>query len=277
MPEPTTPGAQFLQRLIRHAMATPGVTGVYVGGALAAGGADPFLELDLYLIVPGGLDLAPWVGALGESAYAGITPTGCQAVTPDGLTVNVLLNQAPPAEAQTVLQTAAPAITEQVPGPGLDTPAFWNGLYQAAAALGRQQVFTAHGRLEQCRAALLDLYRLALTPGGSGAGWEGLDGLPGAGALDGLKEWLVAPLDLRAQWRSAHRMATTYERLVLPLTERLGLSYPWAMRNLAFERLDQIRPDRPTAEVEIPKPPADPEPPRTGPAKFKIRRRSPEQ
>jgi len=271
MPDITTPGAQYLQKLIRHALSTPGVTGVYVGGALAAGGQDPFADLDLYLTIPDGLDLLPWLEALGETAYAGPTAVGARAVTPDGLTVNVLLNQAPSPGAQTVMEREAPPAAPTVPG--LEPGAFWNGIYQAAAALGRQQPFAAHGRLEECRVALLALYRMALAPGSPGPGWEGL---PESGALDGLKDWLVVPLDLRAQWRCAHRLATTYESLVLPLTERLDLRYPWAMRKLAFERLDQIRPDRPTAEVAIPKA-EEPAPPRTGPAKFRVKRRAPEE
>jgi len=285
MTEPTTPGAQYLQRLIRHAAATPAISAAYVGGTLAAGGADPFAELDMYLVAPPGYPAAEWLAALGGTAYLGPLPCGCQAVTPDGLTIRVLLADEPPAGVQTIFEREAPAPAapdHAAPAAMPDLTAvaagFWNGLYQAAAAIGRQQPFTAHGRLEACRLALAGVYRMALAPGGASAGWEGLDSLPGAGALDGLKEWLVAPLDPRAQWRSAHRLASTFESLLLPLAQRLGLAYPWEMRNLAFARLDQVRPDRPQAAA--PPPPApepETEPARTGPARFKIKRRPPSE
>lgn len=164
-----------------------------------------------------------------------------------------------------------------------DAAQFWTDLHQATEAIGQAQPLTAHGRLERCRAALIDLYRLALSPGAPGAGYEGAESLPGASKVfEGMLEWLVAPLDSKAQWRCAHRLATTFEKLMLPLAERLQLAYPWPIRNLTFKRLDETRPDRPaTAAAEAPAVPrfaeltATPDaPPRSpGPARFKLKTR----
>ncbi|HLN65187.1 MAG TPA: hypothetical protein VK464_27010 [Symbiobacteriaceae bacterium] len=285
MTEPTTQGSQYLQRLIRQAAAEPAWTAAYAAGALAAGGADPFAELDLCLTAPGGApDLAAWLSALGETAFSGPVKGGWRVITPDGLSIRLLLNGPVPAGAQVIFHR-----TGEEPGPGggaaggvipdLEASAarFWHDLYQAGAAIGREQLFTAHGHLERCRAALLEIYRLALAPGQPGTGWDGLEALPGAGALDGLKEWLVSPLELRAQWRCMHKLASSYESLTLPLLERLGLTYPWAMRNLVFARIDEVHPDRPRVAVDLPKEP-EPEPTRApaGPARFKIKRRGAE-
>jgi hypothetical protein len=171
-----------------------------------------------------------------------------------------------------------------------DAAQFWTDLHQAVDAIGHEHPLTAHGRLERCRIALIDLYRLALSPGAPGGTYEGADSLPGGNkALDSLLDWLVAPLDLKAQWRCAHRLATTFEKLMLPLAERLGLAYPWTIRNLAFQRLDETRSDRTATAAELPPVPgrkdltAEPDQqaatPRTSePARFKLKtRRQPQE
>lgn len=171
---------------------------------------------------------------------------------------------------------------------------FWYHLYRAATEIGRQHPFGAHSDLEHCRKALLDLYRMALAPGAVGRGWEHVDELPGAAkALAGLAEWLVCPLEVTALWRCAHRLGAAYESLVLPLLDRLGVVYPWAMRNLTFQLLDQVRPGRapvPTASpahygAQVPPPQGGQAQPSAtsagassagGPTRYKVRRRRPE-
>lgn len=152
---------------------------------------------------------------------------------------------------------------------------FWSALYRAAGAIRRQQPLDAHGELERCREALINLYRLALAPDHGQVGWEGADTLPGAQALKSLHEWLVCPLQTRLQWHCACKLAATYESMVLPLMERMEEPYPWTMRNRAFEQLEQARPDRvaqappvvPTVQEEPPEP--------QGPARFRIKGRRP--
>jgi hypothetical protein len=282
----TTGGSQYLQQLIRRTAAEPAVMAAYAGGALATGGTDPFAELDLYLQLAGDVPppaWAEWLGALGETAFTGPVAGGWRVITPDGLSIRLIVGGAVPAGAQPVFDRtgAEPPAAAAAPLPDLAAAAarFWHDLYQALAAIGREQLFTAHGHLERSRAGLLAIYRLALAPGRPGTGWEGLETLPGAAALDSLKEWLVAPLELRAQWRCAHKLATAYESLTLPLLERLGAPYPWAMRNLVFQRIDQVRPDRPRVEAQLPPMAPDPEPPQApaGPARFKIKRRGSEE
>jgi hypothetical protein len=284
-----TAATQSLERLIRLAAADPQITAAYAGGALAREEADPFGELELYLVAPDGLqpDLLAWAAPLGETAHADLTPQGCRLVTPDGLAITIAVAER--AEAFTadglkpLFNRGADGPTPSAPQlPGdlaLSAGRFWDALYRAAAELGRERPFSAHGELERCRTMLVDLYRLALAPGRTGTGWAGADLLPGGGRiLEGLVEWLVAPLDVKAQWRSAHRMAIAYEGLMLPLLERLGLPYPMAIRNLAFRRLDEVKPER-RAEAEaragLPEvPPAPPEaeaPPKpAGPVRVKV-------
>lgn len=291
MSKPTTEGSHYLQALIRHAAADAAVEAAYVGGPLAAGGADPYGELELHLAAPAEFraGLTGWLGGLGETALLEPTPAGCRVVTPDGLQIEIIVSdRVAPTGLQAVFQRnvgsapTTPAL-EQVHDLALEAAACYGAIYRAAAALGRGLSLTAHGELEQARERLVNLYRLALSPGNPGRGWAGADRLPGgAKALAGVREWLVCPLELQAQWRCAHRLATTYESLVLPLTERLGLPYPWAMRNLVFHRLEQVKTAWANAEAEArgevpvtkaPEPAPEPPPARTGPARFKVKSR----
>ncbi|HEY3367655.1 MAG TPA: hypothetical protein VGK74_21560 [Symbiobacteriaceae bacterium] len=279
-----------LQRLIRQAAGESEIRAAFVGGPLAAGGDDPFMELDFWLVAPASFAdrLREWPGLPADPAYFAMTADGCLVVTGDG--VAVAIHVAPevvavPAGLQPVFNRTEyrPAgVGRPVAEQDLvrDAARFWHGLFQAAAAIGRGQAITAHGELEGCRMALLNLYRMALAPGEPPGGWSGAERIPGSDrVLDGLKEWLVAPLDLRAQWRCAHRLAAAYESLMLPLTERLGLAYPFAIRNLAFGRLDVVKrrlaEKGSSPEVVTPAPEPEPKAPGQGPAKFHIQRRGP--
>lgn len=243
---------EFLQGLIRQLYSEPQVRAAYLGGDLARPAPESIDLIDLFLAAepPFQSGLATWLAPLGEVAHSGPEPYGWRLVTLDG--VEWRFHFSPPASTGG-LQLLFDRWEE---GGGVAAPAraidlsqmagrFWADLHRAAGALGKGQPFTAHGCLEECRRALLDLYRLALAPEDGGEGWEGIERLAGvAPALAQVREWLVAPLELRAQWRDAHRLAAAYESLMLPLCQRLGVSYPMAMRNLAFRRLDQVRPDR---------------------------------
>ncbi|HYF91244.1 MAG TPA: hypothetical protein VD969_03250 [Symbiobacteriaceae bacterium] len=272
-------GSQYLQRLIRQAAATPSVLAAAVAGPAEG---DRFAELALYLAVDRGLPEG-WTAPAGAAAYAGAE----QIITEDGLTIRLRVNEPFPPGAQPLFDRRVATAAPEAPVlPDLESAAarFWSDLYGAGAAIGRAQPFTVHGRLERCRAALLDIYRLALRPDGPGAGWEGAEALPGAArVLDPVQEWLVQPLDLRAQWRCAYKLAEAYEKLMLPLAERLGLAYPWTMRNLAFRRLDEIRPDRGGApNTTVPRlrdtaDEPDPAPRRGGPGRFRVRTRRGEE
>lgn len=258
----------FMQQLIRTLYADDRVLAAYLGGDLTGPSPDQLERIDLHLSVePGFRDgLADWLAPLGETAYSGPDKDGWRVITMDG--VEWVLHLASPhgAPPSGDLQP----LFDREPDPpddrhhdkaesGLDlvavAGAFWSDLYRAAGALGRRHSLTAHGWLEECRRGLIDLYRLALSPGHSGRGWEGADAVPGL--LDALgpgKEWLVAPLDSVAQWRSAHRLAVAYESLMLPLCQRLSLPYPMAMRNLAFRRLELARPDQRRSDAVQPEP-----------------------
>lgn len=259
--------AEFLQGLIRRLYSEPRITAAYLGGDLAnaATGLD---EIDLYLLADPSFRaaLATWLEPLGHLAYSGAEPNGWRTVTPDGVEWRFRFRlPASTAGLERLFdrrgQAQVPAVEAE---PAIDLPAmagrFWSDLHRAARAIGKGHPLTAHGRLEECRRAMLNLYRLALAPRTAGEGWEGAEALPGVvTALAPVQEWLVAPLDLRQQWRSAHRLASTYESLMLPLCDRLGVPYPMAMRKLAFDRLEQSRPDR-GAEAAPPQPPEPPTP-----------------
>lgn len=242
-------GSEFLQNLIRLLYATPAVSAAWIGGDLARPGAALIERIDLYLVAAPGFSegIRPWLAAAGPVAYSGPDEEGWRVVTPDG--VEWLIHLRPPDRTGGLQPLFDRREAAEPPGeagvPGIDLTAmagrFWSDLLRAARALGAGEPFTAHGHLEECRRALVALYRLALAPGERGHGWQGADAVAG---LEPVREWLVAPLDLRAQWRSAHHLAAAYESLMLPLCQRLGLDYPMAMRNLAFQRLDQARPDR---------------------------------
>jgi hypothetical protein len=251
----------FLQGLVRRLYAEESISAAYLGSDLAQPSPEAIEQIDLYLAAAPGFReaMAAWLAPVGEVAYSGPDGEGWRVVTPDGVEWRFHFALPPPsAGLQPLFDRRAPAEAGAGPSPAIDLAQmagrFWADLYRAARALGKEQPFTAHGHLEECRRALLNLYRLALAPGEEGQGWEGLESLPGvAPALEQVREWLVAPLDLRVQWRAAHRLAAAYESLMLPLCQRLGVAYPMKMRNLAFGRLDQARPGR-GPEGEAPRP-----------------------
>lgn len=272
-------GSEYLQRLLRHCAGTPAVVFAAVAGPAAG---DRFAEIDLYLTATGEL-LPGWLAPVGEAAYADSN----EVITEDGLTIRVHVGTPAPANAQVLFDRGSSPVVVATAGvlPDLAKEAaeFWRDLYQACAAIGREQPFTAHGRLERCRERLLFIYRVALRPTAPGAGWEGAESLPGADRVLGpIQEWVVQPLEQRAQWRCAHRLAEAYETLMLPLAERLSLAYPWAMRNLTFRRLGEIRPQRGQApDVTIPRlrDTADEAAParKGGPGRFRVKPRGREE
>jgi hypothetical protein len=287
---------EFLQGLIRRLYGEDAVQAAYLGGDLVSGAAVERIDLFLAAAPAFRTGLAAWLAPLGEQPYSGSEPDGWRVVTPDGVewrfhfavpadtaglqplfdrrkAVGTTAGEAVGTTAEESVEPPAGGAAEPPAEEGVDLTAmagrFWADLYRAARALAKGAVFTAHGDLERCRRALVDLYRLALAPRQAGRGWEELDGIAG---VEPLKEWLVAPLEVRAQWRSAHRLAAAYESLMLPLCQRLGLAYPMAMRNLAFQRLDQARPDR-GAEGAAPAEAAPPAPAPAAPAgKMRIAR-----
>lgn len=272
----------YIVRLVQRASQTLEISAAYVLGGHGESPFEPGAEVGLWFIVPPGWaeGLEEWLRPLGEVCWWGREGERAMIIPPDGsvltLTLAAEASSVPPG-AQAVFERgrpAAPPAPQEDPGRALQREAgqFWAWLTLALGAIGRQEVFAAHGRLERCRALLACLYRRALGRGYAGGAYDGLDGEE----LAGLSDWLVAPLDYRAQWRCAARLAATYESLFLPLAERLSLEYPWAVRNLAFARLDEVRPDRgPSGEAPLPKPPAaEPAARPAGPARFKIKRRT---
>ena len=222
MTQDSSQDTRYLEQLLRLAAATPAVTAAYVGGPLAAGEADPFAEVELWLVAPAafGQGLGEWLAPLGETAFAGPSGDRFRVVTPGGLAVALAVVAGAEAVAapgaRVLFERTGAGAASHAAAPPADiwqaAATFWSDLYRAAAALGREQPLAAHGELERCRAHLLDLYRLALAPGKPGSGWAGADLLPSARLLDGLREWLVCPLELRAQWQCAHRLATKIGR-----------------------------------------------------------------
>lgn len=242
--------AEFLQQLLRGLFTEPRVHAAYLSGDLLEPSSQELNQMEIHLAVERSFrrQIGEWLPKVGEVAYSGVDSHGWTAVTPDGVewrfcfyTPDDLIRT----EGSQRLFDRRPApSTLAVPEhPELDLAAlagrFWRDLYRAARALELNQTLTAHHWLQSCGGELIQLYRLALAPGTPGDGWEGADAIPGlSAALDPVRDALVAPLEGRAQRRSAHRLASAYEGLMLPLCERLGVEYPMEMRNLAFQRLD---------------------------------------
>jgi hypothetical protein len=277
-------GTEIIRKLIRLCFAT---TAIVAAGAVTQEPSDPFPSLDLYLTCDDGFaqGLALWLASLGAVAFSEVTPTGYHLVTSDGVAIAIYIGLPLPLDAQSLFNRTTPEsspLERSLSDEWLRPAQFWRDLHLAAAAIGRGHTLSAHGGLELCRLHVINLYRLALAPSSASAGWHGADRTLGRHTLAGLKEWLVAPLDVRAQWQNGYRLATTYESLVLPLCERIDIRYPWAMRNLAFQRLEQVKPaHKALEEVGMPMvvPAPEPEPGRapTGGLRLKgkIRRPNP--
>lgn len=271
--------ADYLQQLIRLIGATDAVKAAWVGPDTTA--PEPAERIAITLVVQADAftALAQQFAGLGDVAFSGPAADGWRIVTADGLEFAITVASEPGHLSVSGLTPLFNHAGEaETAGPPLDlvemAGRFWSDLHRAAIALERGWLLSAHGELERCRQGLLDLYRLALAPGEPGRGWSGAEAVPGlADRLAAHADWLVAPLERRGLQRSAHRLASTYESLMLPLCSQLGLTYPMAMRNLAFRRLNAIRPDPAPGEVvERPTAPAPQEGPRRLKVKGKIRR-----
>lgn len=242
--------AEFLQNLLRGIFAEPRVHAAFLSGDLLEPSSHELDEMELHLAVERSFrrEIGEWLPKVGELVYSGADSHGWTAVTPDGVEWRFHFHtpdEPVPTEGTQRLFDRRPA--PHTPAPPerseLDLAAlagrFWCGLYRAARALERNHTLIAHRWLQSCGGELIQLYRLALAPGTPGDGWEGADAIPGlSAALEPVRDALVAPLEGRAQRRSAYRLATAYEGLMLPLCERLGIVYPMEMRNLVFQRLD---------------------------------------
>ncbi len=231
-------GADYLKGILRALGEESAVRALYY----QADGGDLSERVDLYLVAPPSyLDsLAELLALLGDHAFSGNVADGVwRLVLPDGLEIQFHLVDALPAPGLTRVFDRTGGGVALKPSPELDlmlmAGRFWSDLHRAAGALGRGQALSAHAELERCRQGLVELYRLA-------------------GVLERVQPWLVAPLEVEQQWRNGHRLATTYESLMLPLCQRLGVEYPMAMRNLAFRRLEAVRPDRGPEAVVPPMP-----------------------
>jgi hypothetical protein len=247
----SNPGPALLRTLIAEAQQDPAVAGLWVGGSALSAPDEPFLTLEL-IYAASALPLVEGEGI----ALSRLVDGALQVVTADGLdfTIRLLAPGEVPAPAfrQVKRPPAGPSGEVGAPAPDLAAylaalnGAFWGDLYRATAAIGQGEAFTAHGYLERCRGALLALYRLAA--GDLGAGWFRAEGALDAKLQQELAEWLVVGLNQEAQWRNAYRLAQRFESLMLPLAERVGLTYPWSMRTLAFDRIGKAKPGVTVAE-----------------------------
>jgi|GEM_PF-2780647 len=235
-------GTEYLQALVRLLGEEAAIRALYYGG-------DPADRIDLYLVAPSDYaeSLAELLALVGEHAFTGEVDGVRRVLTHDGLELRLHLVDALPAAGLTRIFDRAGGVPVR-PAPAVElgqmSGHFWSDLHRAAGALGRGRPLAAHAELERCRRGLLELYRLA-------------------GVAEPHLPWLVAPLEVEQQWRCAHRLATTYESLMLPLCQRLGVEYPMAVRNLAFRRLEEAKPDRGPEAVAVPKE-AEPERPQEG-------------
>jgi hypothetical protein len=234
---------EFLQRLLQRLRQEPAVLDVRVAGEPAGSGeAD---RVDLHVSAGPGLapGLPAWTRTLPGCVYSGSEPHGWTLISGDGVEWRLHLQ---PAGGASGLADGRLHPAGDSPSSGWseeDLPAlagdFWRDLYRAARAIRQARPLTAHRWLFACGGRLIDLYRAALAPGSAGRGWEGAEEVPGLlSALERVRSALGAPLDVRDQRRAAHRLATAFEALVLPLCERLGVAYPMDLRNLAFAQLD---------------------------------------
>lgn len=216
--------AEFLQQLLHRLRQEPAVQGTRVAEERSGSGEADRVDLHVAAgpdFAPG---LPPWIGSLPGCVYSGLEPHGWTLISADGVEWRLHLPK-PSGRAEVDLSAL-----------GGD---FWRDLYRAGRAIRQARPLTAHRWLFACGGRLIDLYRAALAPGSTGAGWEGAEEVNGLlDALEPVRTALSAPLDVREQRRAAHRLATAFEALMLPLCERLGLAYPMALRNLAFGQLD---------------------------------------
>lgn len=256
----------FLERFTAACAADGRVLAVLLGGSYVKGGADAHSDLDLSVIVADQAlaafheGRAAFLGALGPLVFLEEfdLPAIAFAIYADGTEVELTfassgrLDQVqcgpflPLLDRHGLLAGASfpprtPTGEEQHEALRRQIAWFWHDLSHCIAALGRGQLWWAHGQLEELRRCCMNLARLQHDMSAELNGHEKVDAALPPEALAPLVATCV-PLERGPMLQAARLLVQRYQALAAPLAAANGLPYPAELERVMLERLDHLAP-----------------------------------
>jgi len=120
---------------------------------------------------------------------------------------------------------------------------FWHDLSHFSTAIGRGQLWWAHGQLEALRVYCINLARLRQNFLDGDVGSEAYWKLEQAFAVAQLAplQATYCPLERGAMLQAALAIVQFYQELAQSLTRAHGIAYPAALERVMLDRLDKLK------------------------------------
>lgn len=257
-----------LRRFVTACEQDERVVAAFLGGSLAAGSADEWSDLDIYLVTTdeayeGFLDSRKaFIRRLGDPVFLedfdhpymlffvfgdgteGELGSGCASrfldmhkgphkvlIDKKGILEGVQFNGSQPARAEQV-----EILRRQV-------YAFWHDLSHFLTAMGRGQLWWAQGQLEALRRCCMSLVRLRQDLASADAVEDPYFKVDKAIPVSDLAplQATFGPMEPGSMLRSAIAIITIYQELAHLLVERHGVSYPTDLERVMLTRLERLR------------------------------------
>jgi predicted nucleotidyltransferase len=260
-----------LQRFVTACEQDERVMAAFLGGSLAAGSADEWSDLDIYLITT---DAAyedflhgrkAFIRRLGEPVFLedfdlphdlffvfadgteGELGFGCESQFLDMHKgpYKVLLDKKGILEG-VQFNGSQPARAEQIETLRRQVHAFWHDVSHFLVAMGRGQLWWAHGQLEALRRCCMSLVRLqqdlSATDAVEDPYFKVEEAIPASNLALAPLQATICPMEPGAMLRSALAIIAFYHDVAHLLVERYGLSYPANLERIMLTRLERLRP-----------------------------------
>ena len=257
----------FLNRFVAACQADDRVVAAFIGGSYAKGTADAFSDLDLSLITTDAAyeaffaDREAFLRQLGTPVFLEnfgqpkmiffIFSDDTEGELWFGSTsrvdhlhsgpYRVLLDQMR-ALTGAVFPEREPTQAEQIEVLRRQVTWFWHDLSHFTTAIGRGQLWWAHGQLEALRLYCINLARLRQNFLDGEVGAEGYWKLEQALPVTQLLplQTTYCPLERGAMLQAALAIVQFYQELAQPLTRTLGIAYPAALEQVMYDRLQKL-------------------------------------
>lgn len=257
-----------LQRFLAACKEDERVVAAFLGGSLAAGRADEWSDLDLYLITTEeayedfAAGVRDFIGRLGHPIFLEsfdltntlffmlADGTECElSFAPENRFLDIhsgpykVLLDKKGALADAVFLGHQPARDDQVEILRRQIYWFWHDLSHFVTALGRGQLWWAQGQLETLRRICLNLARLQYNFADAEVGEEPhfkIENAIPVGEIEPLRA-SVGPMEPGALFQSVLVVVDFYKEKAQALAEKYDLSYPLDLERVVLSRLERVR------------------------------------
>jgi predicted nucleotidyltransferase len=254
----------FLERFVAACKADPRVVAALIGGSHARGAADAFSDLDLTLFSSDEAyealiaDREEFLRGLGELVFleSFAIPNLVFFIFADGVEGELWLASESSTEhiqsgAYRVLVDKRQLLDDAVFAEPSHAPAeqqealrrlitwFWHDMSHFLTAIGRGQLWWAHGQLDELQRYCVNLARLAHDFSAPVEGFEKVDQALPIERLAPLRSTCCA-LERGAMLEAASAIISFYQDLASHLAQAHGLPYPAALERVMLERLRAI-------------------------------------